>query len=366
MQQQYIGIDLHSDRFTCSFERGGAISYKLEESDLELFYKELDQNTHVILEATTNSFEFYDRIKDKVKSVRIVNPNKMKIINETSKKTDRVDAKKLRKFLKYEVESGEDFLPKVYVPKEKIRELRGLFTTYKLYKKQIVQQKNRIYSIIRESLQGRYYKKGEIGNKGIKEKVIRDRRIKRIYREQIEIIYKTIEMLKEEEKVIKEKILWEGREYKEEIEILTSILGISAFIALGIISDYGEIGRFKNGRHFSSYLRSVPRVDSSNKSTYIGKTKKEGRSLSISLITQSLYHIVKSVEVPIGRYYRKKQEGKSKGKVRMAVIRKMLVTMYYMLKNKEYYRYRIKERHERKIREYESFLKKYEKKLKIS
>jgi hypothetical protein len=66
----------------------------------------------------------------------------------------------------------------------------------------------------------------------------------------------------------------------------------------------------------------------------------------------------------MNRFYTEKLYGKSKGKVRMAVIRKTLVTIYYMLKNKEYYRYMDEENHNRKKKEYERFLKRYEKKLK--
>ena len=141
---------------------------------------------------------------------------------------------------------------------------------------------------------------------------------------------------------------------------MTSIDGISVFIAIGLISDYVTIERFKNAKQFTSYLRSVPKVDGSNRRIYIGKTKKDGRRLTMSLLIQSLYHVLKK-ESFLKDFYIKKQYGKSKGKVRMAVVRKLLVAIYYMLREKKYYRYMDENNHNRKMKEYERFLRRYEK-----
>ena len=361
----YIGVDLHSDRFTCNFDGNNNViieTYALEDSIMERFYQRISKEDYVVLEASTNSFEFYDRIREKVKEVYIVNPKKMRIISDTSKKTDKVDAVKLRKLLKYHVENDNEFLPMVYVPEEEIRELRGLFTTYKLYKKQIGQMKNRIHSLIKQSLNGYRYKGREIGEELIEE-VMNDEKVKRIYREQIKVIYETVKIMEEKVKEIKGNILWTGREHKKDIEILTTVNGISVFIAIGLIADYGKIERFKNAKQFTSYLRSVPKVDGSNKRIYVGKTKKEGRRLTISLLTQSLYHVISKQSI-LRDFYIKKQKGKSKGKVRMAVVRKLLVAIYYMLRDRKYYRYMDEKNHKRKMKEYERFLKRYEKNLK--
>ena len=362
----YIGIDLHSNRFTCNNDgnKNMTKTYPLVEEGMERFYKDIGKGDYVVLEATTNSFEFYDRIRDRVKEVYIVNPNKIKMISATSKKTDKVDALKLRKLLKYHVENDGEFLPTVYVPEKGIRELRTLYTSYKIYKKQITQMKNRIHSLLRQSLNGSRYGKREIGEKFMKD-IRGDERVDKFYKDQVEILYESINMLEGQAEKIKEKIMWLGRKYQKDIDILTSVDGISVFVALGIISDYGEIERFRNAKKFASYLRSVPRVDGSNDRVYIGKTKKDGRRLTIGLLLQSLYHVTKRDSL-LRRFYIKKQKGKSRGKVRMAVVRKLLVAIYYMLKERKYYRYMNKENHQRKMREYERFLEKYEKNLESS
>ena len=363
LKSQYIGIDLHSNKFTCNFLRTDNKSMK--ESFLihpiefqHSFFPRLTEQDYVLIEASTNSFAFYDLIKDKVKEVIIANPMDLRIIYDSGKKTDKIDAEKLSRILRYCVEGDDKILNRVYVPEKEIRELRSLFTSYKLYKRQIASQKNRIHSILRQNL---IVYSGDIFTNKIREEILSSDKLDEGYKKQIEILYESVEYLEDKAEQIKEEILYIGRKYKEQIDILTSIKGISVFVALGLIADYGEVERFKNAKKFSSYLRAVPKVEASNEKVYIGKTNKRGRKLSISLLLQALHHTMKD-NVYLRDFYLKKINGKSVCKVRMAVVRKLLVAIYYMLKNKEYYKYRNEENHQRKMREYERFIRKYEQK----
>jgi transposase len=53
-----------------------------------------------------------------------------------------------------QVLSGEQTISPVVVPPEEIQELRGLFSTYRLLKKETTQTKNRIHSLLKETLYG--------------------------------------------------------------------------------------------------------------------------------------------------------------------------------------------------------------------
>jgi hypothetical protein len=53
-----------------------------------------------------------------------------------------------------QVISGEKAISVVTVPPVEIQELRGLFSTCRLYKKQATQYKNRIHSLLKEKLYG--------------------------------------------------------------------------------------------------------------------------------------------------------------------------------------------------------------------
>ena len=146
----------------------------------------------------------------------------------------------------------------------------------------------------------------------------------------------------------------------EDIDILVSISGISVFTALGMISDYATIDRFQNAKQLSKYLRSTPKSEVSNEKRKDGKTQKSGRKLSMELMLQSINHFKRENPYIRKTYFRLKK-GKSAGKAKVAVVRRMLVAIFYMLRNREYYRYMDKDLHNRKMKEYREFLERNKK-----
>jgi transposase len=267
-------------------------------------------------------------------------------------KTDKRDAIRIARDLKYSVITGEP-LKTVHVPKQEVRELRGLFTTYKLIKTNIVRMKNRIHSLLKQA--GYKMEKESLERKGKKEEIL-SLDFKETVKLQINHLFKMIEIMNSSVEEIKEMILITGKIFEEEINLLTSIKGISPFTAVGIMSDISDINRFPNAKCFCSYLRSAPKVDSSNQTTKIGKVNKRSRRLSMELLVQSIQHFRSCKK--FNCFYEKKSNGKSKGKVRVALARKVMVAIYHMLKKKELFYYTEKNSHERKQMEYKRILKK--------
>jgi len=75
----------------------------------------------------------------------------------------------------------------------------------------------------------------------------------------------------------------------------------------------------------------------------------------MELMLQSINHFRRGSPF-IDEFYWRLRSGKGACKARTAVVRKMFVVIYYMLKNKEYYRYMNKTLHDKKVREYRRFL----------
>ena len=84
----------------------------------------------------------------------MANTYELKQISLARKNTDKVDADILCRILKVQVLSGEQTISPVTVPPVEIQELRALFSTYRLCKKQTTQIKNRIHSLLKERLYG--------------------------------------------------------------------------------------------------------------------------------------------------------------------------------------------------------------------
>jgi hypothetical protein len=162
--RQFIGIDLHTNKFTCSYrdEDGSPDTKKgkrtetftLDEKGLGAFYKTLTEDTYVLVEATITTFAFVRLIESLVKRVIVANTYELKQISQARNNTDKIDAGILSRLIWMQVLSGEQVVSPLTLPPIDIRELRSLFTTYGPYDKQIVRLKNGIHSILMERLYG--------------------------------------------------------------------------------------------------------------------------------------------------------------------------------------------------------------------
>ena len=356
---KFIGIDLHTNCFTACFldEKGNKsiITYDLDAEGIEKFHENVDMDSHVLVEATINSFCFVNLIKSNVKQVLVANTYELKAISFTNKKTDKVDAYKLARIMKSQILSGEEQVHPVVVAPEKIQDLRALFTTYRLEKKQITAVKNRIHSLLKQNLYP--FTKEYIFGKKTRKAIRTLCEEKHVLNFQINLLMDQLEQLEETIKNLKGKILCDGSCYMKEINILTSMRGLSVFTAIAIISDIITVKRFSNSKKFASYLRSTPRVESSNEKTIIKSTNKAGRKTAITLLSQGLNHF-RDCNPKIRRWYDRLRVYKKAGIVRMGMCRRVMTEIYQMLKKEEYHYFRDPENHQKKMNDYIKVLKK--------
>jgi transposase len=358
-----LGIDLHSNRITVArlavkneaFETIMG-TYTFERDSFQRFLDSLSENDYVLVENTFNAFWFHDQIADRVKKCLVYNTNEAR---REGNKSDKIDARKLVKKLGYYLMMGErrEDLPTVYVVAAKIREIRGLFTTYQLYKKMKVQLKNRIHSILKQN--GICIERGKIDRKDFEAR-IDGFEISETWRFQIRSALKTLRSVHEEQKEIKDQIYFLGYKlFKEEIELLMSIRGFSAFTAIALMSDVVDVNRFSGARKFCSYLRATPKVKSSNRSIQTGHVNRQSRPLTCSLLTQSILQLSEAGE-HMNEFYGRVKVGKSAGKSRIALIRKILVSAYHMLNRKQTYHWVEVELYSKKLEELQKKIRKLE------
>jgi transposase len=353
----YYGIDLHTNSFVSmrlTFESGldkGTITtakHYLDPASFKKFKNELSKEDYVIVEACANAFWFHDEIKGLVKECYVLDVNKYKA---SINKTDKIDTKKLTKKLAFYVitKGDNEDLPLVYVPQKEVRELRALFTTYKLNKKIITQLKCRIHSIFTEN--GIDIPKKQVANPENRAKLL-GLSLGEIWKQQLKILYSQLDTIEQETEQMKKLIYELGyRLFPEEIEILLSIRGFSPLTAIALMSDIVDINRFPSVKKFCAYLRTAPRVKSSNDKTVIGPTNRYSRSLTCTLMSQSVEHFAVAGEY-LGTFYERVKKGKKAGVYRMALIRKILVCAYYMLKRKTKFYWVEEKLYQEKLRDF--------------
>ena len=364
---QFIGIDIHTNKFTCCYRDEGkekkvTETFELDTSGMRDFYQTLTAETYVLIEATSPTFTFTRLIQPLVKEVLVANTYELKQISLARKNTDKIDADILCRILKMQVLSGEQAIAPVTVPLVEIQELRGYFTTYRLYRKQTTQIKNRIHSVLKEKLYR--FTQEEIFGKKDREK-IRTLEKNTAMAFQINQLCDMLEYMEGQVQVLEEQIQEHAEPYLREIEILTSMKGVGVFTAIAIIADIIQVDRFKNSKAFTSYLRSAPKVANSNTSKPTLGTNKKGRKLAATLITQSLTHVLSSSQKLL-RWYMEKTKEKKPGLVRTGLRRRVFAEMYQMLKKGEYHYGRVANLHEAKLLQYKRFLEKRKNLLKTS
>jgi transposase len=369
---QFIGVDLHTNRFTCCYrdDSGRAegkgkketATFELSDYGMAQFRQTLTPETFVLVEATITTFAFVRLIQPYVKQAIVANTYELKQISLARKNTDKIDADILCRILKMQVLSGEQTVSPVVVPPKEIQELRGLLTTYRLYKKQTTQIKNRIHSLAKEKLYG--FTQEQIFGKSSRKK-IRALKNDAAMSFQVNELFDLLEHYEGRIQCLKDKIKEQAEPYIEEIKILTSMKGIGVFTAIAIIADIIKVDRFKNSKAFTSYLRSAPRVSNSNTSVSVKGTNKKGRKLAAALVTQSLTHVLKA-SPKLNKWYIELTKHKKPGLVRTGLRRRVFAETYQMLKKGEYHYGREERIHEAKVRQYERFLKKRKNLLKTS
>ncbi len=356
--QRFLGIDLHSNKFNCCFldTKGNKekMGFDLTKESLDEFFATINPDTHVMIEASTNSFSFYDILKDRVSGITIGNTHKLKLISFADKKTDSIDAEKLAKYLKMQILGGEQLIEPVYVPEQGIRTLRSLFTTYHLVKKQITSTKNRIHSLLKQNLHS--FSRGALSIKRTR-MAIRSLNVDAALSCHLNILMDELDFLEHQSEEIKNTILREGAQYLKDITILTSMSGMGVLTALAFIADIAEISRFGNSRKLASYLRVAPGVDSSNQTIINKRTSKYGRRIALSLISQSYIHF-RDDNPKLRTWYEKKETVKKAKVIRTAIYRRVITEVYQMLKKQEYHYYRNEKLHRKKMDEYYRFLEK--------
>jgi transposase len=360
MVKQVFGVDLHTNKFNyclISLEKDKKIkrgSYYISKNGkgVETFVNMLNEDDMVVIEATSNSFWFARLLLEKTKEVKVINPHKFDAIAKSNKKTDKIDAEKLAMAGIYSIVYGIS-LPTVQLIEKNVDELRSLFTMLKQLNKKINMTRNNIHTLLKKV--GHPYNGVNLMRADIKEEILK-LEIAESYKLEIRLSYEELEMLYNHKSKLEKQVKSYAKYYEEEIKIMVSISGVSILTALSIKSDYGEIRNFRNGKVFTSYLGTAPTIFSSNGNSKTGHINKASRRNSLHYVLQMLMYYYTSNEY-IKQFRLKLLIGKSRGKTRIAVARKLYRMIFAMLRDKTMYRYMNGTLYEKKLKKLEKIIR---------
>ncbi|MDI6716223.1 MAG: IS110 family transposase [Actinomycetota bacterium] len=324
----YLGVDLHKrySYVTKTDGKGNVLEQtkvRNKEDELMNYFSNLEAETKVAMEATCNWYYFYELLEENFE-VSLANPLKTKAIASARIKTDKIDSKILADLLR------ADLLPTSYIPTRKTRDQREVLRLRASLVSMRVGVKNRVHAILAKlnlipPVTDIFGKKGTVWLKELK---LRD-----CYRQELDIYLELIEKLNEliERVTLTIKALAEA---DPRAIILMTMPGISYYSALLILSEIGDINRFKQASQLTSYAGLVPSVYSSGGKTHYGSIAKQGSRRLRWILVELSTHAVKGSKKFEDLHIRVAAKH-GKAAARVAVAREMLKVIFYMLKRGE-------------------------------
>jgi transposase len=118
--------------------------------------------------------------------------------------------------------------------------------------------------------------------------------------------------------------------------LLMSYPGVGPILALATVMTLGDVSRFAGGQQVASYLGLIPREDSSGEHRRLGSITKQGNSFMRFLLVQAGMSAARG-DAELGRVYKRLAQRKHHGVAKVAVARKLVVRLYWMLRTNRRY-----------------------------
>jgi transposase len=267
----YCGLDLSArDCYVCVIDDNLSIlvqeKVKNELPRVIALIEPFRENLQIVVESTFNWYWLVDGLQEQGFDVCLAHTLGLYMITGAKVKTDRRDAFALAKLLKAGV------IPKAYIYPKGTRPTRDLLRR----RSNLVQHRAEEYGSLRRLL----LREGILDHSrnDIKHTVEEDLKewfqhpmIELHARFQLE----RIDLFTQQITELESTILATAKK-RPEYKLLITVPGIWKILAMTIMYEVGEIARFEDARHFSSYCRVVPGVAQSGSSSRRGRGSKQG------------------------------------------------------------------------------------------
>lgn len=328
---QFIGMDIHLKHINaCIRNDAGKIEvqtkFKTEPKTMDRFLTHVDkENSKIVIEACS-CWEFvYDYLTDAGHKVILANP--CQIEKKRGRKTDKLDAKKLSKLL------YAGMIPEAYAPPGHVRDLRSLTRLKQSLTELRTKVKNKVNAILIRNgiVHGFSDVFGKAGIQYLKslDLEMRDRYQMDTYLDTISNIDKQIIDVSERIKEVEVR--------NPDVKIVRSHPGFDYYLSLLFIGEIGDNRRFQSFNKITAYAGLDPSISQSGDKCYRGHiTKKGNKRLRWALIQAA--HVAVMHDSKYAKIFHKISAKRNPNVAYVAVARKILKTLYYMLKYHSYYR----------------------------
>lgn len=321
-----VAVDLHKTSFTVCFYKSEEDhefkTYGVNPRGLRFFKANLKKSDEIAVESTGNTSYFVREVAKSVKRVRIVNPIQFKVIANSIKKTDSIDALTIARFL------SKDMIPEVRMRTKEESQIASLIGTRDKFVKLRTALKNKVHNILNANCI--ITKREAFSSEKALDKIL-TLDLESSYKFELELIIQEIKNLNQSIDKINDELKDRGQKLKGH-KNLTSIKGVSDVGATIFLNTIGNIDDFKSEKHLAGYFGIVPRVYISNKTVQYGRITKMGNKIARTVLVQSTLVAIRYSPYLRG-FYNNIKARRGSGKAIIATSRKMLGIIYNTLKN---------------------------------
>lgn len=330
-----VGVDLHKKTITvCVMDETLAVLetrwfYCDQTALISAFFQRLGE-CQVAVEATA-SYEWFVRLVEPIaRRVVLAHPKKLRVIAESTRKSDKLDARILAEFL------ARDMLPESYRPTPRQRDHRRLVRHRHWLMKRSTAAKNRIHRLLADyntSIPG--------GFSQIEEDWLARLSLSDVDRFVLDDLRVELERIRAALRRVNRKLVEfakEGNEIEtENREILRSIPQVGPVTTEVVLSELADPARFPSGKKATAYAGMAPgQRESAGKRQELHIEKNGSRILRWALVEAAWRIIRKSPRWEAVFERLRPRLGKKKAIV--AVARRLLCVMMSMLKSRQRYR----------------------------
>jgi len=330
---QYVGIDIGTKSCSASIvdEQGNTkryLEFRNNEEGWKTLIEKIEPEAEIAMEVQTAMYPIYDYLTGLDYKVKVGHPPGIKAIAGSTSKTDQKDSEILANLLRL------NYLPLSYVPTKKTLKAREILRTRIMIGREINRVKNRIHAFLTKNGVGHVVERftdpfGKGGMRELKKLKLND------YRDSIlRTMITQLESLMTQKDMIQAEIAKLSVD-DDKVKLLMTINGVDHYSALLILSEIGDIDRFRDEHTLCKYAGLVPSVRQSSSTIRTGRITKAGPP-TLRWILSVLADGIVRYNNPLRDFYRRiVRKKKSKKLAKTATARKLLVMIYYMLKNHE-------------------------------
>ena len=334
--RRYVALDIHKHYCVIAgVDRDVKVvlqAVRVEHTDLEGWLKKnLLSTDHVVLESTTNAWYVYDLLSPLVERVVVANPIQVKQIAQARVKTDIRDTLILARLL------AANLVPEVWVPPVHVRQLRQLLSQ----RRQLVATHTQIVNRM-QSVAHRYHLKHARGKRFNEKNTLwqKDKTLSALEQFQLELEMENRAYIEKQIQRMSRQVtkMCHQKPWAQDMTYLMQLPGFGVITAMTVLAAIGEIQRFASARHLASYSGLTGGLEQSGTKLVSKGITKEGRKELRWAMVEVAQRAVKSDPLWTRRF-QEMQKRMHRNQAIVAVARRLLELVWYVLTRRQPYRY---------------------------